>query len=167
MKTLRFFLLLGCATLFTLVLSALSVRNGPDLFLVAVFDVARRGLPIPAMLAGLAAGLLEDGLSSPERLLGLHAFSKVLLGYLVATLGARMLVEKPFASGLLVGAATLVETGVVLGLLAVLRDISPSVDPAGLALKAASTAALGSFAQALINVPWKDRLEARRRRRLS
>src|ERR1039458_10764760 len=81
----------------------------PDFFLLVVADMARGGAAVPAMLAGLPAGLLQDGLFAPGRLLGLHAFSKILIGYLLATVGGRTVVEKPVAVGGLLMGAVLVE----------------------------------------------------------
>ena len=72
------------------------------------------------MLAGLLAGLLEDLVSVPGRLLGLHAFTKVLIGYLLATIAARTVIEKPAAVGGLLAGAVLTES---------LAARSPPLDP--------------------------------------
>jgi rod shape-determining protein MreD len=119
------------------------------------------------MAAGLVAGLLEDTLTNPDRLLGLHAFSKVLVGYLVAMLGARTVVEKPIAVGGLVAGAALLETGIVVGLIWVLRGTLLLPAPGPLAAGAVATGLVGAAIQALSLVPWRARREARRRRRLS
>ena len=109
MKPLRVALGLALAVLATLALGALRFPAPPDFFLLVVADMARGGAAVPAMLAGLPAGLLEDALQGPSRLLGLHAFTKILVGYLLATMGARTVVEKPLAVGGLLAGAVLVE----------------------------------------------------------
>ena len=109
MKPLRVAVGLSLAVLATLALGALHIPAPPDFFLLVVADMARGGAAVPAMLAGLPAGLLQDGLFGPGRLLGLHAFSKILVGYLLATVGARTVVEKPVAVGGLLTGAVLVE----------------------------------------------------------
>ena len=73
MKPLRVAIGLSLAVLATLALGALHVPLPPDFFLLVVADMARGGAAVPAMLAGLPAGLLEDTLFAPGHLLGLHA----------------------------------------------------------------------------------------------
>ena len=167
MKLLRAPVGLLLALAATLGFGAAGLPLGPDFFLVPVADAARGGTPLLAMFVGLAGGLLEDALGNPERLLGLHAFGKVLLGYLLATLGARMIVEKPAAVGGLLAAAVLVETALVVVLLWILRG-TPSVPRLdGVLIRAGATGLLGGMLFALSRVPWRERWSARRRRRLS
>jgi rod shape-determining protein MreD len=92
-KTLRVAIGLAIAVLATLALGALRVPIPPDFFLLVVAYVARGGAVVPAILAGVPAGLLEDALQGPGGLLGLHSFTKILIGYLLATIGARTIVE--------------------------------------------------------------------------
>jgi rod shape-determining protein MreD len=147
-------------------LGALHVPAPPDFFLLVVADMARGGAAVPAMLAGLPAGLLQDGLFAPGRLLGLHAFSKILIGYLLATLGARTVVEKPVAVGGLLTGAVLVEAATLTFLIWVLTgDFLPPA-PWQLAARALATGVLGGLLYAASRVPWKQRREARRRVRL-
>lgn len=167
LKVLRLVAGLVLAVAGTLTLGLVPLSGKPDLFLVAVADAARGGAPVLAMTAGLVAGLLEDTLTNPDRLLGLHAFSKVLVGYLVAMLGSRTVVEKPIAVGGLVAGAALLETGIVVGLVWVLRGALLLPAPGPLAVGAVATGLVGAGIQALSLVPWRARREARRRRRLS
>jgi len=167
MKWARLPIGLGLAVLGTLGLGALPFEAAPDLFLLPVADAARGGAPVVAMLAGLAAGLLQDVVSVPARLLGLHAFTKVLAGYLLATIGARTIVEKPVAVGALLAGAVLVEGALLAALLWILRGTALFAAPAVLLGRAAATGLLGGTLHALSRVPWKQRREARRRIRLS
>lgn len=167
MKPLRVAVGLSLAVLATLALGALHMPAPPDFFLLVVADMARGGAAVPAMLAGLPAGLLQDGLFAPGRLLGLHAFSKILVGYLLATVGARTVVEKPVAVGGLLTGAVLVEAATLTFLIWVLKgDFLPPA-PWPLAARALATGVLGGLLYAASRVPWKQRREARRRVRLN
>ncbi len=155
------------AALGTLLLGVLRVPHPPDLFYLPVGAVARRGHAVPAMLTGLLAGLVQDALTSPGRLFGLNAFSKVLLAYLMAAIGARALVEKPVMLGLLVWGAVALDGLVLYGLLWVLRGEPLLPDPFALAVRAAGTGLLAALLQALVRYPWKEARAARRRRKLA
>jgi len=98
-KTLRVAIGLALAVLATLALGALRFPAPPDFFLLVVAYMARGGAVVPALLAGLPAGLIEDALQGPQGLLGLHAFSKILTVHLPATIGAPPIVETPSACG--------------------------------------------------------------------
>jgi rod shape-determining protein MreD len=165
-KPLRFLGGLVAAVLGTIGLGAVAVPISPDLFLLFVADNTRGGTVYRAMLTGLLAGFLEDLLRTPPRLLGLHAFTKVLMGYLMATAQARFVVEKPsWVAGLLAG-AVLAESFVLSTLLAVFRGERLMWGAREAAVRALLTAAVGAAAAALLRVPWRARREARRRRRV-
>jgi rod shape-determining protein MreD len=154
------------AVLGTFGLGAASVPIAPDLFLLFVADNARGGTVYRAMLTGLAAGLLEDFLRTPPRLLGLHAFTKVLLGYLLATAESRFVMEKPsWVAGLLAG-AVLVESLTLAVLLSVFRGEVFVWGARDAVLRGLLTAAVGAALAAALRVPWRARLAARRRRRI-
>jgi rod shape-determining protein MreD len=150
-KSLRLTLGLALAVLATLALGAMRFPAPPDFFLIVVAMMARGGAVVPALLAGLPAGLLEDALQGPSGLLGLHSFTKILVGYLLATIGARTIVEKPLAVGGLLAGAVLVEAVTLTFLLG----------------RAVSTGLLGGALQAASRVPWRQRRDARRRMRLN
>lgn len=166
MKALRVGIGLVLSVLGTLGLGALRLTAAPDLFLLPVADAARGGTPIPAMLVGLVAGLAEDALTLSGRLYGLHAFTKILLGYLLATIGARTIVEKPLAVGGLLSGAVVLDGILVFVLLTILRGQLYPPDPLSLGLRAILTGLLGSALHAATLVPWRARFLARRRRRL-
>lgn len=163
----RAFLGVVLAAVGTLLLGALRVPHPPDLFYLPVGAVARNGRAVPAMLTGLLAGLAQDALTSPGRLFGLNAFSKVLLAYLMAAIGARALVEKPVMFGLLVWGAVALDAIVLAGLFWVLRGEPLLPDPLALALRAAGTGLLAALLQVLVRYPWKEARAARRRRKLA
>ena len=155
------------AALFTLLLGVLRLPHPPDLFFLPVASVSRRGRAIPAMLTGLLAGLAQDALTSPVRLLGLNAFSKILLAYLMAAIGARALVEKPVMFGLLAWAAVALDSLVLTGLIWVLRGEPLLPDLLSVTLRAAGTGILAALLQAAVRYPWKEARAARRRRKLA
>lgn len=167
MKALRVAIGLALAVLATLALGALHVPAPPDFLLLVVADMARGGAAVPAMLAGVPAGLLEDALQGPQGLLGLHAFTKVLIGYLLATIGSRTIVEKPLAVGGLLAGAVLAEAATLTFLLWVLRGDLLAPSPWLLLGRAASTGLVGGALHAASRVPWRQRRDARRRMRLT
>jgi rod shape-determining protein MreD len=155
------------ATACTVAAAAARLPSAPDFFLYPVADAARSGAPIFTMLAGLVAGLTEDALSLPARLLGLHAFAKILIGYLLATLGARTVVEKPISVGLLLSGTVVLESAVLLVLLWLLRGEPLLPQASALVARAVLTGVLGGLLHHASRIPWRARREARRRRRLS
>ncbi|HKC24243.1 MAG TPA: rod shape-determining protein MreD [Thermoanaerobaculia bacterium] len=167
MKALRVLVGTVLAAACTIAAAAARLPASPDFFLYPVADASRGGAAILTMLAGLLAGLTEDALTVPARLLGLHAFAKILIGYLLATLGARTVVEKPLAVGLLLSGAVLLESGILLVLLWLLRGQLLPPRPEALAWRVAATGLVGAALHHASRVPWRARREARRRRRLS
>lgn len=155
------------AALATLLAGVLRLPHPPDLFLLPVAAVSRKGHAVPAMLTGLLAGLVQDALTSPGRLFGLNAFSKVLVAYLMAAVGARALVEKPLMLGLLAWGAVVLDGLVLTALFWVLRGEALLPDPLGLSLRAGGTGLLAAVLQALVRHPWKEARAARRRRKLA
>ena len=165
-RALRVTIGLVLAVLATFAFGALRVPVPPDFFLLVVADMARGGASVPAMLAGLPAGLLEDALTGPQGLLGLHAFAKILVAYLLATIGSRTIVEKPLAVGGLLAGAVVVEAATLTFLLWVLKGQLLPPAPWLLLGRAATTGLLAGALHAASRVPWRQRREARRRMRL-
>lgn len=167
MKPVRVVAGLVGAVLGTFGLGAASVPFSPDLFLLFVADNTRGGTVYRAMLAGLVAGLLEDLLRTPPRLLGLHAFTKILLGYLLATAATRFVVERPSWVGGLLAGAVLVESLTLALLLSVFRGAPLLWGGKEVVARAVLTAAVGATIAALVRIPWGARFAARRRRRIA
>ena len=167
MSALSTFLGLVLATFGTLVMGALRLPSVPDLFLLPVGFAARRGAAGKAMLVALAAGFLEDSLTVPGRLFGLHAFAKVLVAFCLALVGARTLVEKAVPFGALLAAGSAIEGAVVAGLLWILRGDLFLPEPGRLAVRVLGTGLLAAAARALLRYPWKEAWAARRRRKLA
>ena len=76
-----------------------------DAFLIATALVARAGDSVSAVLVGGAMGLFEDALSND--LLGMNAFAKAALGYVLALLSLRVMFGGIWAVGAALAAASL------------------------------------------------------------
>ena len=68
-----------------------------DVFLIATAIVARGGNSVTAVLVGGTMGLLEDALTSD--LLGMNAFAKAAIGYVLALLSLRVMFGGVWAVG--------------------------------------------------------------------
>lgn len=143
MQAARFALGLAFAALVHLVGTALwsGFPVMADPLLVAAGLAALAGRPERALLAGTAAGWLADALAGGP--FGLFGFADGVVAYALALVAQRVVVDRRrSAAGLLAAAAA--AQGVVLVLLGVVfRDGGESPAPAELALRIATTAALG------------------------
>ena len=83
------------------------VQRSVDLVLLVVVYYGSSGARVGSMLAGAAGGLLEDVWA--DTLMGLHGFTKTLIGYLLSGLGSRFDLTSPPARLLAVFLATVVE----------------------------------------------------------
>lgn len=157
---------LAAALFGTVAFGGTRIPVGPDLFLFPVAFAARGGHPIRAMFTGLLAGLLEDSLVTPPRLLGLNAFSKILVGYLLATIESRVIIERPAAIGALLAGSVAVQSLLVATLLWFLRGEFFAPPVAEIALRSLVTGLLAVFLMAVTRLPWPRRLRRRRAPRL-
>ena len=106
----------GCQFLLARYLPA--VGRSVDLFTVLVmfYAVTRRRIGVMAM--GAAAGLVEDLLA--HTFLGMNAFKKTLVGYLMGMLGSTFVLSQPFPRFGVLVVATLLEAVTEAGLVLVL-----------------------------------------------
>ncbi len=143
MAALRSLLLLAAVATVQTTLGPLWTPLGQfDLLLIAAVHLALRSEFHGALLIGGAAGLLQDGLSGG--VLGMHAFAKVAVTGSVAALGAALIVRDVLAEGLLIGAATVVESTIVTLLAAFLGRPTNVTIPAIL-LRGVATALFAIF----------------------
>ncbi len=106
-----------------------------DLILVAVVYVALRSGPVTGLLAGAAAGLAQDALSSG--FIGIGGLAKTVVGFLAGTIGSQFIVTQPVPRFVVFFAATVLQAGISIGLymLLDLRQFgSPYASVAGQAL---------------------------------
>jgi rod shape-determining protein MreD len=135
-----------------------------DWLLVATAVVARSGGFSRAVLTGAAAGLLEDALT--ESLLGMNAFAKATLGYVLAFVSVRVIFVGPIAVGGVIALCSLANDAVVAVLRALLLG-SPIVLGAPYSLwRAVATGVTAGALEAAWTFPWREWRERRRLRRL-
>jgi rod shape-determining protein MreD len=135
-----------------------------DWFLLATAIVARSGDFVRAVLAGTAAGALEDALSQP--LIGMNAFAKAILGYALALVSVRVVFGGSLAVGLALFVASIANEAIV-ALLSALLAQSPLVIVTRDALwRAAVTGLAGGALESAWEFPWRDWWTRRRLRRL-
>lgn len=112
-----------------------------DLFLLAAALEARHGRPVAGMFAGLASGLLADGLSGGP--FGLHGFANTAVGYGTARAAQQLVVQRTSGLAALFAAGAAAQQA-ILGLLAlVFRDRIELPDPVWLPIQVAASALLG------------------------
>ncbi|MEE9127744.1 MAG: rod shape-determining protein MreD [Planctomycetota bacterium] len=78
-----------------------------DLFLIVVVYYSLTTEQVNAMLVGAVCGLVQDALFSP--ILGVNAFAKALLGYLIGGLSTKGLLHRAPAQLTVLGVATLLQ----------------------------------------------------------
>ena len=135
-----------------------------DWFLLATAVVARSGDFVRAVLAGAAAGTLEDALSMP--LIGMNAFAKAILGYGLTLVAVRVVFGGSLAVGLALFVASIANEAIV-ALLSALLAQSPLVIVTKDALwRAAVTGLAGGALESAWEFPWREWWTRRRLRRL-
>jgi rod shape-determining protein MreD len=165
-KLARIALILAGATALEFFFGGSRYRNAwpVDWLLVGTAVVARSGGFGRAVLTGAAAGLLEDALT--ESLLGLNAFAKAALGYLLAFFSVRVIFGGSLAVGGVIALCSLANDAVV----AVLRSLllgAPIVLGTPYALwRAVATGVTAGALEAAWSFPWGEWRERRRLRRL-
>jgi rod shape-determining protein MreD len=106
-----------------------------DLVLVAVVYVALIAGPVPGMMAGTVAGLLQDALASG--IIGIGGLAKTIVGFLAGVIGTQFIVTNSLPRFVVFLGATVLHAAVFMGLYAVL-DIrhfgAPYTQVAGQAL---------------------------------
>ncbi len=164
MRAGRFALALGLAIL----VHAIGVRLHPafgqaiDLFLVLAVLNALDGDSRAGLLGGLAAGTAHDALAGG--LFGLFGFADTLVGYGVARLSQRLVIERPSGVLPVAAVAAVVQQAVAVGLALALLPEPRLPDPLWLAIRAAVVGVLGMLFFAFGRW-WRGGADRRRRRR--
>jgi rod shape-determining protein MreD len=99
---------------------AIGGRMSFDLVLVGVVFVSLQAGPVAGMLAGTIGGIMLDLFSGG--LVGVGGLLKTLIGFFAGSLGTRLVVAKPYARALIVGAATIAHSFFAMGLQAVIHQ---------------------------------------------
>lgn len=91
-----------------------------DLFLLVVALEARHGSPLTGMFAGLAAGLLADGLSGGPY--GLYGFADTAVGFGIALAAQQLVVQRTSSLAGVFAAAAAAQQAILAALALVFRD---------------------------------------------
>jgi len=134
-----------------------------DFFLIATAVVARGGDFVHAVFAGGAVGFLEDALSQP--LLGMNAFAKAALGYVLALLSVRVVFGGAWAVGLALAFSSLANDVIVAVLALLLQGVPVVLFSRDALWRATATGATAAMLEAAWNFPWRQWWERRQLRR--
>jgi rod shape-determining protein MreD len=135
-----------------------------DWLLLATAIVARSGGFGRAVLTGTAAGFIEDALT--ETLLGMNAFAKAGIGYLLAFVSVRVIFGGALAVGGVIALCSLANDAIV-GFLRSLLLAAPIVLGTPEALwRAVATGTTAGVLEAAWSFPWREWRERRRQGRL-
>jgi len=121
-----------------------------DLVLVVVVYVALTSGPVTGLLAGTAAGLAQDALSSG--IIGIGGLAKTLVGFLTGIIGTQFIVAQPFSRFVVFLAATVLHAIVFIGLYVVLNLREFGTPYAGVAWQAVANAVVGVVAFQLVEL---------------
>jgi rod shape-determining protein MreD len=121
-----------------------------DPFLLVVVYCALAGNEVSGLLAGSAAGWVQDVLFG-GRVLGLSALSKLLVGYAVGLVAGRFLIATTAARALVVLLATVADALLVQWLASVFSVEAAGLSPVTLASRATLTALAGGLLFALVD----------------
>lgn len=133
-----------------------------DLVLVVVVYVALTTGPGTGMLAGSAAGLIQDALSSG--VIGIGGLAKTVVGFLAGVIGQQFIVTAALPRFVMFLAATVVHSAVFMGLYVVLGLRTFPSPYAAVASQALGNAAAGMIAFTIIEA-LPGMMERRRVRR--
>jgi rod shape-determining protein MreD len=135
-----------------------------DVFLIATAIVARGGNSVSAVLVGGGMGFLEDALSSD--LLGMNAFAKAAIGYVLALLSVRVVFGGIWAVGAALTVASLANDAIVAVLASLLLQAPIVLFSRDALWRAIATGATAALLEAGRRFAWRDWWEKRRLRRL-
>jgi rod shape-determining protein MreD len=97
-----------------------------DLVLVVVVYIALLFGPVTGLLVGMAAGLVQDALSSG--IIGIGGLAKTVVGFIAGVLGTQFIVTAPLSRFVVFVVATIVHSTVFMGLYSML-DVRQFPDP--------------------------------------
>lgn len=97
-----------------------------DLVLIVVVYIALKSGPVPGLLAGTVAGLVQDALSNP--ILGIGGLAKTMVGFLAGVLATQFILTGPLPRLVLLAMATALHAAIFMGLY-VLLDLRQFPNP--------------------------------------
>lgn len=138
-----------------------------DLFLIVAVYFSLDGGPVPSMLRGSLAGLVQDALTSG--LFGLHGFANTFVTWAAARLRQRVVIQQPLQVGLLFALAAALQHTLLTALQYLMLPGSPLPGLGMMAVRMVTTGILGALAYVLAGHlrarlrTWRDK----RRRKLA
>jgi rod shape-determining protein MreD len=97
-----------------------------DLVLIVVVYIALKAGPVPGLVAGTVAGLIQDALSNP--ILGIGGLAKTIVGFLAGVLATQFILTGPLPRLVMLVMATVVHAAIFMGLY-VLLDLRQFPNP--------------------------------------
>ena len=97
-----------------------------DLVLIVVVYIALKAGPVPGLVAGTVAGLIQDALSNP--ILGIGGLAKTIVGFLAGVLGTQFILTGPLPRLVMLVLATVLHAAIFMGLY-VLLDLRQFPNP--------------------------------------
>lgn len=119
-----------------------------DVYVILVIYYAMGGNLVGTIIAGVAAGFVQDAFSGA--MFGLHAFSLTLCGYLVATVASRIVMRGSLAFGAALAGAVLVNELVIYLLVNILQHQRIELAGQQLILKMVISSLLGALIYQLV-----------------
>jgi rod shape-determining protein MreD len=135
-----------------------------DWLLVATAIVARSGGFSRTVLTGTVGGLLEDALT--ESLLGLNAFAKAAIGYVLAFVSVRVIFGGALAVGGVIALCSLANDAIVASLRSLLLGAPVVLGSPDALWRAVATGTTAGVLEAAWSFPWREWRERRRQGRL-
>lgn len=135
-----------------------------DVFLVVIVLYSLSGDSLTSLLAGLAVGLLEDTLTGG--LYGLYGFADTIIGYGVARLAQRLVIQRATGVFTVASLASLAQQGIVVGLAWTVLPGPSYPRPLWVGVKAAVCGALAMLVYAATE-RFRRAYDVRRRSRMS
>lgn len=166
MKSGRIALLLAGATALEFLVGGSKYRGiwPVDWLLVATAIVARSGGFGRVVLTGAAAGFIEDALT--ESLLGLNAFAKAGIGYLLALVSVRVIFGGALAVGGVIALCSLANDAIVAFLRSLLLGAPVVLGSPEALWRAVATGTTAGLLEAAWSFQWREWRERRRQGRL-
>lgn len=119
-----------------------------DVYVILVIYYAMGGNLVGTIIAGVAAGFVQDAFSGS--MFGLHAFSLTLCGYLVATVASRIVLRGSLAFGAALAGAVIVNELVIYLLVNILQHQRIELAGQQLILKMVISSLLGALIYQLV-----------------
>jgi rod shape-determining protein MreD len=95
----------------TMVLDRFERVQSIDLFLLLNIYYALNFSPLNCIAVGVTSGIIQDAFSGG--IIGMNAFSKTIVAYVVALISSRLMIKHPMILMLLVGVGTVVDLGII------------------------------------------------------